>query len=159
MLRGQQSLRARLGYNAVKQHPGGIVFYEALAILGECGVIPRLGIHRHANKPAKQQVVTELLCHQALAANAIEQLEHQRPKQFLRRNGLAPALGIHHRECRVHVFECCVQDVSNRAQRMIPGHKTIETSHREQRILHYIGSTHVFSPDQVPCSYDNDIYV
>ena len=79
MLRGQQSARARLSYNTIKQHPGRIVFDEALAILRKRGVIPRLGIHRHPNEPAKQQVVTELLCHQALAANAIEQLQHQCP--------------------------------------------------------------------------------
>ncbi len=122
------------------------MFDEALAILGERGGNPRVVIHRHANEPAKQQVVTELLDQQALAANPIEQLQHQRPKQFLRRNGLAPALGIHRLEARVHVLKRHVQDFSNRPQRMIPGHKAIETSHREQCILHHIGSAHRHRP-------------
>jgi hypothetical protein len=52
--------------------------------------IPNFIVHARADKPAEQQIVTQLLEQHWLATDREKHLQQQRPQQFLRRNRRAP---------------------------------------------------------------------
>ena len=54
-----------------------IAALQPLAVLGEGGCIPHRIIRREAHKPAKQQVIVQLLDQLSLRADAMEDLEQQ----------------------------------------------------------------------------------
>ena len=57
---------------------------EALPILGEDRMVPDLVVHGQAYKPAKQEVVIQLLHQESFAADGVQHLEEQSPEQRFR---------------------------------------------------------------------------
>jgi len=71
------------------QHPlekdfGHFFVQEPLPVLAENRVMPHHFVHAHTDKPAKQQVVVQLLHQEPLAAHRVKYLQQQGPQQSLR---------------------------------------------------------------------------
>ena len=64
---------------------------QPLPVLGEYRHVPHRVVDVESHKPAKQQIVIELLHQHPLAAHRIKHLQQQRPQQLLRRNRRPPA--------------------------------------------------------------------
>jgi hypothetical protein len=80
MLGGQQATTASLRDDIFKEGPGDVALQQPIPILGKRGRHPYGIVHRQAHKPAKQQVVLELLHQHPLAAHRIQHLEQQRQR-------------------------------------------------------------------------------
>ena len=146
VLRGQQPLRSGLVEHLLEQDPAGIVLDQPIAVLRERRVVPGIVLDRHADKPAEQQVVAQLLDEQTLAAQTVEHLQRQRPQQLLRCNRIASALRVHRIEHPVHLHQRGVEQFSDRSQRMIARNKALQAAGGKQRVLHEICAAYCSSP-------------
>jgi hypothetical protein len=71
VLVAQQSAEASLLNNHPEQFSSDVRFQQPIPVLAKGGVIPDRLIGRQAHKPAKQQVVLQLLDQQPLTANRV----------------------------------------------------------------------------------------
>ena len=78
VLIGEQPGRLRLVADGLEEAPGHLSVQQPVAVLGERGVIPDRIVHGQPHKPAKEQVIVQLLHQQSFAADRIEHLQHQR---------------------------------------------------------------------------------
>lgn len=129
-----------------KQRLDHRVLDEPIAVLGEGGVIPDRIVDGKPHKPAKQQVVVQLLHQQALAAHRIEHLQQQSADELLGGDGSATTIGVDLAKQRVEPLEGPIHHVPNRTQRMVNGNKILELGNGEQRLLCHICSTHTAQP-------------
>lgn len=142
----QQSRRLGLLHDVPEQGAHRLVFDQPVAVGGEAGVIPHRRVHGNTDEPAVQQVVFQLFAQLPFAANAVQRLQHQPAQQFLRRDGVATAVGVHRVEVGVHGLERRVEQIANAPQRVNLGHKILQPLYREQRFLHDIGTAHRRAP-------------
>ncbi len=111
-------------------------------IFRECRVVPDRIIECYADKPAKQQVVTQLLTQLRLTADRIEHLQQESANQLLRCDRVAAGVSVNLAESRVHRRQRIVHQHANRPQRMIGRHKVVQLGHCKQAFLHRIRTTH-----------------
>ncbi len=107
------------------QHPlekrlGDLFIQQALTILAVHRVIPHRLVHLHPYKPPEQQVVLQLLDQHSFAADRIEDLQQQGPKQPLGRNRWPPHVRVQLRKPRRHLLQNLIYHLADRPQRMIP---------------------------------------
>jgi hypothetical protein len=94
MLVRQQFGRRGLLQNAGKKGRGQVRVKKAFLVLGKNGVVPDLVIHREPDKPAKQEIVIQLLHQQPGATDGIQDLQQQGAQQLLRGDGRTSFPGI-----------------------------------------------------------------
>jgi hypothetical protein len=140
VLIGHQALRPF--EHPPEETPGDLLIQQAVAILAEYRRRPDRFVHIHADEPAKQQVVVQLLHQQALAANRVEDLQQLRPQQPLRRDRGPPHAGIQPVELAGHVPEHLVDQRADGAQRMVGGHALLRRHITEHRIGLTVVSSH-----------------
>jgi len=131
-----------LGLDAREKEPGHVRGDQTLPILGKDGVVPHLVVHGQADKPAKQQIVIQLLHQQALAANGVQHLEQQSPQQLFRGNGGTSHLGIHGLKLGPQVRQGLIHHRLDRPQRVIQRHSLCGRKVTEHAILMGIETTH-----------------
>ena len=144
----QQVLGARTIKHLFKQHLRRTPFQQAITVLGERRMIPRLFVQGQADKPAIQHVVAQLLDQLPLATDAEQNLQHQRPQQFLGRNRFAPKRTVELIEVSIHAQEAPIEYLAHSAQRMIDRNILIQPAQGEQLFLHHIRSTHLVTPNR-----------
>ena len=71
----QQSGLGGLLLDAPEKGRGQVRTEKALPILGEDGMVPDLVVHGQANKPAKQEILIQLLHQESFAADGVKDLE------------------------------------------------------------------------------------
>jgi hypothetical protein len=74
-------LRKAHGAGPPEEAPGDLLIQEPIPILREHRRHPDRLVHVHADEPAKQQVVVQLLYEQPLAADRVADLEQLRPEE------------------------------------------------------------------------------
>ena len=75
MLIRQQRLHARMIQQGLHEPLEHIAILQPLPVLGECGGNPNRRIRRQADKPAKQQIIIQLLHQLAFRPQAVKRLE------------------------------------------------------------------------------------
>jgi hypothetical protein len=142
MLVAEQSRGVGLLNNRVEQVSCDIGTEQSVAVLAESRVVPDRLVDRQPHKPAKQQVVLELLDQQPLAADRIEHLQQQSANQALRRDRWTPILRVQAFELAIHLGECFGNDRPNRAQRVVRRDPALRRDVAEHSFLPRIGSAH-----------------
>src|SRR6266481_3211426 len=115
---------------------------QALPILAVYRVIPDGLVHLHPHEPTEQQVVLQLLDQHSLAAYRIENLQHQRSQQPLRRNRRTPHVGVQFPKHRRHLFQNLVHHLADRSQRMIRWYSLLRGNVAEHSFLVVIVAAH-----------------
>lgn len=85
---------------------------------GECGGVPDRIIRAQAHKPAKQQVVVELLQQKPFRADPVERLQQRGQQQLLRRHRGAAFCGIELAEGGIEPIESLIGQLADPPQRM-----------------------------------------
>src|SRR5262245_6569546 len=98
----------RLRFDFRKEPLRQILIQHPFAVLAEHRMIPYRLVHLQAHKPAKQQVVVELLHQQPFTAHRIEHLQQQGAEQPLRRNRRTSALRVQPVKIRRHLRQHCI---------------------------------------------------
>src|SRR6267378_360936 len=119
MLVREQSLGARLLDYRVEKALCYLAHQQALPILREDRHVPDRIVDVEPHKPAKQEVVIELLHQQPLAAHRVQHLQQQRAQKLLRRNRRPPAAGVDRVEAPRRLLEGRIYHYSDGSQRMI----------------------------------------
>src|SRR5947209_19631952 len=115
----EQALGIRLLEHRVEKALRDLAHQQTLAILGEDGHVPDPIVEVEPDKPAKQEVVVELLHQQPLAAHRVQYLQEQRAQQLLRRNRRPPITGVDRVEAPRRVLERGLHHYPAGAQRLI----------------------------------------
>src|SRR5258706_3195471 len=129
------------------QHPlenrlGALFIQQALTILAVHRVIPHRLVHLHPYKPPEQQVVLQLLDQHSFAADRIEDLQQQGPKQSLRRSRWPPHVRVLLRKPRRHLLQNIIYHLADRPQRMIRRDSLFWRNVAEHSFLLIIVSAH-----------------
>jgi hypothetical protein len=119
-----------------------LVIQEAIAVLGEHRRGPDGFVHIHADEPAEQDVVVELLHQQPLTPDRIEDLQQLRPQQALWRHRGSADLRIQPVEVRRHRPQDTIHERPDGAQRMVTRHTLLGRHVAEHRVGLTIISTH-----------------
>ncbi len=85
VLIAEQRLDLRGAHQLFQEAPHDVVIEEPLPVFGECGGVPDRIIWAQTHKPAKQQVVVQLLQQQPLRADPVEGLQQRGQEQLLGR--------------------------------------------------------------------------
>jgi hypothetical protein len=129
---GQQPLHPGLGKQR-RQEPGcDVARQQAVAVLGEGGVVPHRIVDPEPDEPAKQQVEVEPLHQLAFRADRIERLAQHGAQEALGWDRRTPHPGIEHREVRLQRCQRLVGQLPDRSQRMIGAHPRLEVNVAEK---------------------------
>src|SRR5271165_920192 len=146
VLVAEQTRGVRLRNDRVEQVSGDIGAEQPVAVLAEGRVIPDRLIDRQTHKPAKQQVVLELLDQHPLAADRIEHLQQQSANQSLRRDRWTAVLRVQTLELAVYLRKCFGNDPPDRAQRVVRRYPALRRDVAKHPFLLRIGSAHPLTP-------------
>jgi len=108
-----------------------LVRKQPIPVLGEHRVVPHRVVNGHSHKPAKQQVVAQLLDDLPLRSHRVEHLQQQRTQQLLRSDRLTPGIGVDRIEQTIESAKRFVHQPSDRAQRMIRRNEVLQLGYRE----------------------------
>lgn len=145
VLAREQSLRRHHLDSGVEHFGDGIKGDHPVAVLAEHGVVPHCVFNRRAHEPAEQEIVRNLLDEQALAADAVKQLQQHRPHQLHRCNTRSSAFEIgliYLSEPGSHLGQSCVEPATKWMQRVADEEKFLEPDGTEQGFIIAVGSTH-----------------
>jgi hypothetical protein len=121
---------------------GNVGFQQPVAVLGVGRMIPDRVVDAEPDKPAKQQIVIELLHQLALGPDRVERLDQRAAQQSLGCDR-GPAEGrVHRRELGIERDQHLVDDLADYAQRVVRRHPLLQINVREQRPRHRIRSAH-----------------
>jgi hypothetical protein len=145
VLVGEDACRVRLPQDRREKLRRDIPVEQPVAIFGKRRVIPHRRIHAHADEPAEQQVVIQLLDQQPLTSHAVQELQQQGAQQLLRRDRRAADLRIHRRESRRQRGQGDVGQPPYHAQRVISRHALLRRQVAEHITGLLIITTHASS--------------
>ena len=126
---------------------------HALIVLGKDAVVEAAFGKFAVQKPEPKQIIGELLAKEPFAAHAVKGGQHTRLEQLLRRNAVAPDVGIKFVKQRRELLQNRVHAALDGAQRMVGGHGGVEVDDRQKVRLSLRFSTHEFqTPPHSFCS-------
>lgn len=132
-------------HRRVEQLRDRIVLDQPVTVLAEDRVVPDGVLDGQTDKPAKQQVVLDLLHQLPLAANAVEHLQQHRTHELLggdARSATSDVSLVHGGELDIHPRQRVIDPGTDRPQRVTRRNKVLEPHCREQRFVVSIGSAH-----------------
>ena len=132
VLGGQQALDPGLDQDGGEELNGDVAIEQAVAILGEGGVVPGRIIDPKPHKPPEEKVVFEPLDDLALRAYGVKRLQEHGPQQLLGRDRGPPHLGVKRSELALQSRKRLVHNGSDRPQRVISPHPRLKIHIREQ---------------------------
>ena len=119
MLVAEQLRLTGLAHHRGQEGLGDVVVDEPVAVLAEGAGVPHRVVDLEADEPAEEQVVVEPLHEQPLAADRVQQLQHQRAQQALGRDGGPADLAVHALEHRIELAQSTVRHRPDGAQGMV----------------------------------------
>ncbi len=118
------------------------MFQQAVPILAKGRRVPHRLIHAQPDEPPEEQVVTDLLDQQTLAAHRIEQLDQLGTQEALRSDA-RPAVGsIHAVQVRADRLQGAIRQHQHPAQRVIDRDTRLHIHVAENRALTFIDTAH-----------------
>src|SRR5712675_215466 len=142
MLVREQALSARLIEHRVEKALRYLSHQQTLAILGEDRHIPHRVVDVEPHKPAKQEVVIELLHQKSLAAHRVKHLQEQRTQKLFRRDRRPPAGGVDRVETPRRILKRDVYHDPDGSQRMIFGYSPLRRYVAEHSALLMVHPAH-----------------
>src|SRR6266850_2251414 len=95
MIVAHQPSPSGLSHHRLKKQSPHLVLHQPLAVLTEYRRIKALFLKLHVQKPAKQQIIAQLLAELALASDRVKRDQQQRLQDLLRRHRGPTHFGIH----------------------------------------------------------------
>ena len=128
-----------------EEESGHIGREHALIVLGKDAVVETAFVELPVQKPKPEQIVAELLAKEPFAAHAVKGAQHARLEQLLRRNAVAPGVGVKFVKQRGEFFQDGVHLAFDGAQRMLRRHTLVEVDDRQKVRLSLRFSAHALS--------------
>ena len=138
----QQRLDLRLVEHGTQELGRDLALEQPVAVLGEHRHVPHRIVDAQADKPAKQQVVVQLLHQLALRAHRVEGLQQQGAQQPFRRDRGPPVHGVELLEFARQRCQRRIRDRQDRPQRMIDRHPLLATHVGEHPLRPPIRTSH-----------------
>jgi hypothetical protein len=119
----------------MRGHPLVAIGEQAVAVLGEVGVVPDAVVDGHADEPAVQQVAAHLLLYQLpLAAHREEDLDEHGAQQLLGGDGGPACVRVNQVEQATQLSKRFIDQRAHRTQRMFRTNEIFQLGHRYQRL-------------------------
>src|SRR5260370_24034094 len=133
---------------ALKKSLRDLAHQQALPVLREDRYVPDRIVDVEPHKPAKQEVIIELLHQKPLAAHRVQHLQQQRAQKLLRRNRRPPAAGVDRVEAPRRLLKGRVHHYSDGSQRVILGYSPLRRYVAEHSALLVVHPAHhrLFTP-------------
>src|SRR6516165_1588593 len=142
VLAREQAADLRQVQDAGHELTGNIAVQQTVPVLAEnCG-IPDQVVHRQADEPAEQKIVFELLHQQAFRTHGIERLEQKRSQQPFRRDRRLALSRIKLAESRRQLQQGFVDELSDRAQRVVRRNPRLKAYITEQTVRLLVLAAH-----------------
>ncbi len=142
MLAADRFISDGVGHGAVEERLHQAVLMEALAVLGEAGVVEDLVVGLHVQKPAVEQVELDVFAELALGADGIQRLQERGHDQRLGRDGGLAQDGIGGVETVVEAAKFRKRQLLDHAQRVILANHGLEIDRVKQCLLSILVAAH-----------------
>jgi len=146
VLVAQQPMRIGTPHHRVEELAGHVVLQHALTVLGKAGAIKAGLDHVHAQEPAEQEVVLQLLTERLLAADRIQTDQQRGLQQPLGWDGWPTVLGVHGIQQRRQLRQRRIGHVLDSAQRVVKRNPRLHVDKREHAHLRVLSSAHPHHP-------------
>ncbi len=123
----------RLAHDRGQKSFGNVSGKQAVAVLGEHRSYPHRIVNAQAHEPAEQEIVLHLLHQLPLAADRVQQLNHERAQKLLRWNRGSADVRIHLLEERRQFAQDAIEEAPVVTQRMPRGHPVLQRHIAEHR--------------------------
>ena len=140
---GKQVVSPRQIHHLLKERLSEVGLQQPLPVLGIDRGVPHRIVHAQTHKPAKQQVVIQLLHQQPFAAHAIQALQQERTQQLLGRDGGASHSRIHLTKAARQSTQHLVHQRPQAAQGMVPRYPLFGRKIAEPSVLLAVITSHL----------------
>ncbi len=118
VLVAEERLELGCRHQLLQEAAHDLLVEKSFPVFGECGGVPDRIIRAEPHKPAKQQVVVELLQQKALGADPVERLQKRDQQQLLRRHRWPAFCRVQRAEGGIESIKGLIRQFSDPPQRM-----------------------------------------